>query len=652
MTVPFKIVARDDIPFAIRLTDAEQLAPYVKRAQVVLDNVESITQGAPGPADNTYITLAAFKASDRLRRTASLVGIPGVSDGRFNWTLGDYTGQADDTNIIKADSTALSVGAWVRQGAQSIVFYPDGGLAQPRPVKDKLAEQYISVADKMTPAQVAAWKAGQDTYAAENWLSVQTCINEAKAAGGGTVFFPIVGPLWVDQPIEGESYVRLKGCSMAAIIRKKGNVPSNVTGVDCIINFGGAARESGVEDITVVGDRVVTGVDSGGRPIVSGSQHGFNIQFATYVDLLRTKADYCLEGYRFSVGNGARVQQAIALRCESWGFNLFGAQTTTTLINCTAWGCGGGYRLSGAPYNALINPAADNISVGGRPGSLGGDPFGDAGGYYLDPSWIFFLEGALGTTIISPGTEGSSAQWLHCEGATGSILSPNVTTLNACSPGWTFAEVRGIGRNAIDIVNPHGFADVENSTGGTGRAFVIETPATQSIDLSGRWRLPNFDGPGAYPANGINARNSTKVFDYNQRSMVPGAPTAFLKADPSDIAAVSVSGSTKILTIDAVSAQEVDFWVPIDAGMYLFKANGSYSSDFNSARMQIVETNGTTSNVLKTWSNDGGTIAVAEWYYAPPPTSGYSLRFRIRTSSTTDTMNFSRLELTYVPGQA
>lgn len=85
--------------------------------------------GPAGPADNTYTSdnggLGAFRASDISRATASLVGIPGVPDGRFNWTLGNYsaTPAADlNVNIIKADSTALTVGAWVRQGADGIAY--------------------------------------------------------------------------------------------------------------------------------------------------------------------------------------------------------------------------------------------------------------------------------------------------------------------------------------------------------------------------------------------------------------------------------------------------------------------------------------------------------------------------------------------------
>jgi hypothetical protein len=63
---------------------------------------------------NSYTSLAAFKASDIGRQTAGLVGVPNILDGRFNWKTGDFTGKADDVNII-AGTVALTVGAWVRQ---------------------------------------------------------------------------------------------------------------------------------------------------------------------------------------------------------------------------------------------------------------------------------------------------------------------------------------------------------------------------------------------------------------------------------------------------------------------------------------------------------------------------------------------------------
>lgn len=71
-------------------------------------------RGPAGTADNTYTDLAAFKASDIGKLNASLVDIPNIVPSRFYWTQGNFTGLDNDRTIIKADSTALSVGAWVQ----------------------------------------------------------------------------------------------------------------------------------------------------------------------------------------------------------------------------------------------------------------------------------------------------------------------------------------------------------------------------------------------------------------------------------------------------------------------------------------------------------------------------------------------------------
>lgn len=72
--------------------------------------------------NNTYFTLPDLKASSVAEGTAFLVKVPNVDDGAFFWTLGNFTDLDDNKNIIKADSTALSVGAWVRQRADSIFY--------------------------------------------------------------------------------------------------------------------------------------------------------------------------------------------------------------------------------------------------------------------------------------------------------------------------------------------------------------------------------------------------------------------------------------------------------------------------------------------------------------------------------------------------
>lgn len=110
--------------------------------------VGQLTQipGPEGAADNTYTSLAAFKASEISRKTASLVGVPGVPDGRFNWTNGNYAGQADDLGIIKANSTDLLVGAWVRQSTSGIITRQDAAAAVIRTARDK-ANDFINALD-------------------------------------------------------------------------------------------------------------------------------------------------------------------------------------------------------------------------------------------------------------------------------------------------------------------------------------------------------------------------------------------------------------------------------------------------------------------------------------------------------------------------
>lgn len=100
----------------------------------------------PGPADNTYFTLASFKASDISQKKASLVGVSGIPSGEFFWETANAPYTADNINVIKADSTSLSVGAWVRQNSNSLTFLQAGAGAILRDAKSKLQE-IVSVSD-------------------------------------------------------------------------------------------------------------------------------------------------------------------------------------------------------------------------------------------------------------------------------------------------------------------------------------------------------------------------------------------------------------------------------------------------------------------------------------------------------------------------
>lgn len=73
------------------------------------------------------LTLADFKAS-KAQGVRFLLD-PSITFGQFYWETANAPYTADNVNIIKADSTSLSVGAWVRQSAESISLAQGGNIA-------------------------------------------------------------------------------------------------------------------------------------------------------------------------------------------------------------------------------------------------------------------------------------------------------------------------------------------------------------------------------------------------------------------------------------------------------------------------------------------------------------------------------------------
>lgn len=201
---------------------AHQLLAIANRAQAVLDEVENITQGPPGPADNTYTTLAAFKASDPLRHVASLVGVSGVPDGRFYWT-GAYDGPQDGVNVIFSDSDPTGgTGAWVREGAQSILYRQPIAGAVARSLAARLREivfitDFGAVGDGVTnnDAALAAARAYMASRAAAGGLNTMELVWPAGR------YIYTVSPNWGIQRLrmrfEGEVWLIRTGTGPAFI---------------------------------------------------------------------------------------------------------------------------------------------------------------------------------------------------------------------------------------------------------------------------------------------------------------------------------------------------------------------------------------------------------------------------------------------------
>lgn len=128
--------------------------------------------------NNTYFTLGALKASPVTEGTAFLVQDATVNDGAFFWTPGPFA-EADNLNIIKADSEPLSEGAWVRQRANQIGFQQSGTGAVRRTAGDKFRES-VSVKDFGAKGDGST----NDTAA------FQAAAQAINAAGGGNLLIP------------------------------------------------------------------------------------------------------------------------------------------------------------------------------------------------------------------------------------------------------------------------------------------------------------------------------------------------------------------------------------------------------------------------------------------------------------------------------
>lgn len=101
-------------------------------------------KGDTGLAANTFNDLAIFKAASTAEfKAATLSGVSGVTDGQFYFETANAPYTADPQNVLKADDTALAVGAWVRQGADKVAFHPDGVGAVVQPLAARVGQEML-----------------------------------------------------------------------------------------------------------------------------------------------------------------------------------------------------------------------------------------------------------------------------------------------------------------------------------------------------------------------------------------------------------------------------------------------------------------------------------------------------------------------------
>lgn len=102
-------------------------------------------KGETGPANSTYPDLAALKAADPTNLSFILTTTTGPIT--YAYVAGNFSGAADEVNVVKLNGTPLSTGALVRQSSRSLTYQQDGAGSVPRSAQAK-ASDFINALDK------------------------------------------------------------------------------------------------------------------------------------------------------------------------------------------------------------------------------------------------------------------------------------------------------------------------------------------------------------------------------------------------------------------------------------------------------------------------------------------------------------------------
>lgn len=186
-------VARRTGAWGALSTDSDP-AVLEKFAQFAIEENPGFQSSIPGPSNNTRLSLADLKAAATSDRTS-------LYDGSlWTWTLGDYTGKADDRVVVEANSTALTVGAWVRRTSSSpSVSVKDFGARGDGATNDTAAINAANIAASIFGVPVRFPDAGtyltDPTVALGSWIGHGAVI---KNRGNQSTFVPLVTASGID----------------------------------------------------------------------------------------------------------------------------------------------------------------------------------------------------------------------------------------------------------------------------------------------------------------------------------------------------------------------------------------------------------------------------------------------------------------------
>ncbi len=151
--------------------------------------------GPTGPANSTYTSLTALKAAPQSNRSYILADGTN-SPVTYAYVAGDFTGRADDVNVVKLDAVPLTTGALVRQGADSVSYDAR------RTVRARLDLTVYA-----TDARFGGGAVGNGV--ADDYAAIQAALDFVQAAGGGTVIAPLRHR--ISKGLKIGTYTRLQG---------------------------------------------------------------------------------------------------------------------------------------------------------------------------------------------------------------------------------------------------------------------------------------------------------------------------------------------------------------------------------------------------------------------------------------------------------
>lgn len=536
---------------------------------------------------NTATSLADIKA-------ASTSNISIVYDrSLWTWASGDYSGRADEQNIIKANNTPLSSGAWVRQRASEIQF--DG-----RTVDGKLREE-VSVKDGRFGAKGDAIV----TYAADGSVATITgsddtaAINAALAIGGRVKVprgaYRITGRLLVVAPntefvleagviIAGSPW-RYSGQQLpfgAAVLITAANCSVTGAGIgSSTIALTGGSEANAITFLHCDGGYVGNLTLDGGQAAVTAVEDD---TFMTGVNVLNATGGN-LSGKHTRV----TIEKVEARRWAQYGLQAYGDLAGVEFINCHVHHNGSLDQLYSRGAGIAVTRGNRNVSIRGctiEDNKQDGIFQTSAGLDSYDLSFtdnIIRGNGRWGITC----TEEANFASAPGKGTRRIAINGNIVTANG---GRAYDSKGGIRAGTYDGV---GFLSDLTSSGNlivnnTGRGWLIQTN-DDAINRTSRVYVDDVVSTNSIEDIGLgpkldetvrwNASKATVVVNFGDSALnfrARGAGSTVASASTLTIPAFGdafkITGNATITTITAEPGREVTF---VSSGSPTFAITGN-----------------------------------------------------------------------------